>query len=377
VIHKPTHDHTPCGTWHGLVITLLLGMAGFAAEFTLTKGPVIQNTTPTSVVILWETDIATASRVDFALHTAFPFPYSVTTPSPKVIHEITLRGLLPDTLYTYTVGSGDALSQEYTFQTAPQTPRSFRFAVYGDSRSYPETHHTVVEAIIHSAPELVLHTGDLVGYGDQREAWGVEFFEPAQLLLAHTPLFPVMGNHEYWSNGRSWFSSYFSLPHNEQWYAFTYGNVRFMGLDTNVSFLPGSVQQRWFEAEVQSHAYLNALWHVVFLHHPPFTASVYGDDPDVKQHLVPLFEQAQVDMVFAGHSHAYERYHHQGMHYVVTGGGGTYLVTLAEDHDPPLRIVGASVHHHCVVDVNVPDNTFTLSVLDNNHREIDSLQLQK
>ena len=115
----------------------------------------------------------------------------------------------------------------------------------------------------------------------------------------------------------------------------------------------------------------------VYLHHPPFTASVYSDDPDVKQYLVPLFEQAKVDMVFAGHSHIYERYLHQGIHYVVTGGGGVYLGSLAEDLDPPVRIVGESVYHHCVVDVNVPNDTFALSVLRNDRTEIDSLLLQK
>lgn len=363
------------GAWRCLAFAAMLGGAALADESSITKGPYIQHTTPTSVVIMWETEHATSSRVDFALST--PWPGSVASLKPVEIHEMKLCALLPDTLYSYAVGSEKTLSPEYTFHTAPETPRSFRFAAYGDSRSYPLTHHAVVQAIMNSDPEFVLHTGDLVGYGDQREAWGPEVFEPAQELMAHIPYFPVLGNHEYWSNGRSWFSSYFSLPHNEQWFAFSYGNVRFIGLDTNVSFQPGSVQQRWLSAELQSSAYRDATWHVVYLHHPPFTASVYGDDMDVRQYLVPLFEQAQVDLVFAGHSHAYERYQHQGVHYVVTGGGGVYLVPLREDVDPPVRIVGESVHHHCIVDINVPKNSFALSVLSNDQREVDSLLLQK
>lgn len=58
----------------------------------------------------------------------------------------------------------------------------------------------------------------------------------ARSLMHDTPVFPGLGNHEYFYSGRSWFSSLFSLPHDEQWFPFTYGNVRFIGLDMNGSF---------------------------------------------------------------------------------------------------------------------------------------------
>ena len=97
----------------------------------------------------------------------------------------------------------------------------------------------------------------------------------------------------------------------------------------------------------------------------------------MKQYLVPLFEIGEVDMVFSGHSHAYERYFHNGIHYIVTGGGGTYLVPLANDFEPPLRLVGESVLHHCVVDVNVPGNLLTLSAQLNDGTSFDKLTLRK
>ena len=190
-------------------------------------------------------------------------------------------------------------------------------------------------------------------------------------------MFPILGNHEYWNSGRSWFFSFFSLPNNEQWFAFTYGNVRFIGLDTNVSFYPDSPQYRWLEAELNSDAYKQSTWRIVYFHHPPFTASRYRDDPEVIQYLLPLFETGEVDMVFSGHAHAYERYAHHGIHYIVTGGGGTNLVNLAADTQAPLRLVGESVLHHCVLDVNVPDRSLTLSVQLNNGTTFDGLTLIK
>jgi len=367
------------GKWFGACVQcmLILMMITHTAlgNDIVSMGPYVQNATPTSMVIMWQTTTPMGSHVVYWSDTQAM--KLVTTPQPVTQHETRLEHLEPDTLYTYLVLSNTEEIFESSFRTGMDSERSFRFVVYGDSRTSPDAHRSVVQAIINNHPELVLHTGDLVGVGENRESWWPEFFEPAQDLMHHTPVFPILGNHEYFYSGRSWFSSFFSLPNNEQWFAFTYGNVRFIGLDTNVSFYPDSPQYRWLEEELNSDAYQQATWHVVYFHHPPFTASVYRDDPEVIQYLVPLFETGQIDLVFSGHSHAYERYAHHGIQYIVTGGGGTNLVPLSNDTAPPLRLVGESLLHHCVVDVNVPDQSLTLSVQENDGAAFDGLTLTK
>jgi len=341
----------------------------------ITLGPYVQNVTPTSMVIMWQTAIPVESRIVYGAATQEDI--EVIDPKPVTRHEVTLVDLEPDTVYGYSVKSIAEESFDSTFQTAPNSSRSFRFVVYGDSRTSPDDHKAVIKAIINNHPELVLHTGDLVAVGEKEESYRPEFFEPAYDLMHHTPMFPILGNHEYWYSGRSWFSSFFSLPNNEQWFAFSYGTVRFIGLDSNVSFYPGSPQYRWLEAEITSEPYQQSTWRIVYFHHPPFTASRYSDDPEINQYLVPLFETGRVDMVFSGHAHAYERYAHHGIQYIVTGGGGTHLVPLSTDTKPPLRLVGESVLHHCVLDVNVPDRSLTLSVQENNGTVFDGLSLVK
>ncbi len=343
------------------------------ADNIVSMGPYVQNVTPTSMVLMWQTTLPVGSHIAYWSATQ-DMQYAID-PLPKTHHETCLKNLEPDTQYTYLVLSDSEEIFESTFKTAPNSEQSFRFVAYGDSRSNPAVHETVVNAIIRNHPDIVLHTGDLVGVGEKQESWWPEFFEPARSLMHHTPVFPILGNHEYFYSGRSWFSSLFALPNNEQWFAFTYGNVRFIGLDTNVSFYPGSVQYRWLESELTSEAYQQSTWQIVYFHHPAFTASVYRDDPDVKQHLVPLFEDGEVDLVFSGHSHAYEHYAVNGIHYIVTGGGGTRLVNLGEDIDPPLRLVGESLLHHCVVDINVPDQSLTFSVQENDGRAFDGFTL--
>lgn len=325
----------------------------------VTVGPYLQNVTPRSMVIMWETSVPVENHVAY-WSAAQDKVYAV---SPRLVmrHESLLDDLEQDTIYGYAVILDGKEVFESTFRTAPDSARSFRFVAYGDSRSNPQVHETVIEGIINSHPEIVLHTGDLVGVGENYASWAPEFFGPARNLMHDTPMFPTLGNHEYSYSGRSWFSSLLALPNNEQWFAFTYGNVRFIGLDTNVAFYPNSVQYRWFEAELKSAASREATWRVVYFHHSAFTASRYRDDSDIVQYLVPLIEAGGVDLVFSGHTHAYERYLHNGVSYIVTGGGGTFLYALVDDVEAPLRLAGSSVFHYCVVDVDVPGQSLTLS----------------
>lgn len=182
-------------------------------------------------------------------------------------------------------------------------------------------------------------------------------------------MFPVMGNHE--GSGTE-FREFFSLPDNEQWYSFTYGCVQFIALDTTVTYSSGS-QHSWLVSELGSS---NSAWLIVYFHHPPYTrTSGHDDTPAVKEHLVPLFEQYGVDMVFNGHSHAYERYFHNGIYYIVTGGGGAPLHELLEDTQEPIRQVGEKAYHHCVIDVD--STSLSLSAWYNSGVEFDTITIEK
>jgi len=337
------------------------------------KGPYLQNVTEDSIVVMWETDVPTGGRVEYGLASTNEF--SVEEATPATIHEVELVGLTADTTYGYRVVSHAVTSSESTFATAPATERSFRFAVYGDSRHNVDNHAAVVQGVINSDPEFVLHTGDFIDSGNYEE-WGPQFFDPAHDLLINTPMFSIKGDHEY-----DYYHDFFSLPNNERWYAFTYGNVRFIGLHLMVrerDYEPGSDQYEWLVSELESPEYASATWHVAFFHHPPYTAlTSRNDTEEVVTHYVPLFEQYGVDLVLNGHSHLYERYFQNGVYYAVTGGGGAGGHTLAEDLRVPIRQVGVEADHHCVIDVDVPNASLTLSARLNDGSEVDSITLHK
>ncbi|MFQ6041151.1 MAG: metallophosphoesterase [Candidatus Poribacteria bacterium] len=87
-----------------------------------------------------------------------------------------------------------------------------------------------------------------------------------------------------------------------------------------------------------------ATWKFVYFHHPPYSSSSHGSDLRIQKAWQALFEEYDVDIVFNGHDHTYERGLVNGVYYVVTGGGGApnYYMT-----NSPWTIYAESVLH-CV-----------------------------
>ncbi len=98
----------------------------------------------------------------------------------------------------------------------------------------------------------------------------------------------------------------------------------------------------WIEQDLKK-ASESAQWIFAFKHQPPYSegwsGGYYDGEPYIRNDLVPLLEQYGVDMLFAGHTHDYERgLPHPPYNpatgernttvYIITGGGGSSL----DDH---------------------------------------------
>jgi hypothetical protein len=370
-----------------------------------------------AMTVMWETDQA---PTDYALNYrqgeqgTFTSVTAGNLSSDGQITELRLADLSPDKVYQYwvqatvggqTIRSPAQTDTYYTFRTPPATPPDqMRFLVYGDSRKMDNgtvRHGTVVNDILNQQfagagadPSFVLHAGDMVRQGQgQRADWTTEFFDPVTAANGHpmptllsgvptsqsgarpgTPIIPVEGDKEYAGTGTHLYDGYFAPPANgvtgydEKFFAFSYGNVRVICLDTASASavpygvgdwyqspqVPPSAQYTWLDNEFDSAAYVSAAWHIVVLHDPIYTCcNGYPERqyPVISDSLAAMFETHGVDVVFSAHNQIYERYSHNGVTYIVTGGGGADSNSLVTDTTAPVRQVGAQGLSYCAVDV--------------------------
>jgi len=315
-------------------------LSGVANTITLTRGPYLQSVTPDSVVVVWETDAPATSRADYGPTAAYGLVVSDALTITH--HALTLTHLSPHAVYHYQVSSdGQVLSGDSAFRAAAApTQTAFSFVAFGDTRTDHAAHRSVVDRIVALGPDFVLHTGDMVADGAVAAQW-TTFFTVEQDLLSQAPFFGAIGNHE--RDSALYFDA-FHLPGNERWYSFDYGNAHLVALqiDGYADYAPGSAQYAWLENDLAS---TDKPWRIVFFHIPPYSSGPHGCNGSVRDALTPLFEQYEVDLVFNGHDHTYERSVVSDTVYVVTGGGGAPLYGQTNPH--PYSVYFTSTHH-CV-----------------------------
>ena len=246
-------------------------LAAMGCNGPIKVGPFLQAPTEDSITIVWETEDALDSRVEYGLTSSYG--ENAYAPEPVNLHEITLTGLSPETLYHYRVISGSTTGLDHTFRTAVFETTPFTFAVLSDTQSNPLIHSAVANAILAEDPALVLHAGDEIGDGKDYDSWRTEFFRPAKPLMFQVPVYVAIGNHE---DDASWFYYYHAYPEPENYYAFSYGNSYFVMVDTNKNIHPGSQMYNWIEDTLSSTEAQSAQWLFVVHHHPAYSEGWRG-----------------------------------------------------------------------------------------------------
>lgn len=332
------------------------------------RGPYLQSVTPTSVIVVWETDRPAPGAVAWGETEA----YGRLTEASQIAahHAVTLTGLSPYTHYHYQVMAyGLPLSDDYAFRTAAAPDQTrFSFAVFGDTRTQDRFHQAVVERILALQPDFVLHTGDLVAHGHSNHEWQT-FFDIERELLARVPFFPTLGNHEA---NNPLYRDLFYLPGNERWYSFDYGHAHFVCLqaDNIAELRPQEEQIRWLEEDL---ATTDRPWKFAFFHVPPFSS--LGEEEDevyTRQALVPVLIEHGVQVVFTGHHHNYQRLQVDGVTYVVTGGGGAPLYAIQEQD---LELVAYALEYHAVL-VTLDGSELTAVTVSAEGEELDRFALE-
>ncbi len=228
---------------------------------------------------------------------------------------------------------------------------SFRFVVYGDTRDGHDMHRKLVALILKQKPDFVIQTGDLVHTGSNASLWKI-YDEITGDMRKKIPVYPSRGNHDVGGPG---YEERVTVPFtsgNKLYYSFDKGSSHFIALaiDESSRYDSKSPQYQWLTNDLAA-AKGKAKHLFVFFHVPPYSVGSHGSDEDVRKVLCPLFIKYGVRAVFNGHDHLYYHTLRDGIHYIVSGGGGAPLYPVHEDRGLIAGDKAESVNNIVVVDV--------------------------
>jgi acid phosphatase type 7 len=303
---------------------------------------------------------------------ARPFPFA-----PRRIYRVELTGLQPDTRYAFRLAD----SETFTFRTLPaRLTRPVTFVVGGDNMHEREWFTAMNRAAAARAPDFIIWGGDLA-YEDGQIAKLDRMIDYVDIMrdTLRAPdgrIIPVVvgiGNHEvrggyWWNNPRGregwtgtdaareeiapYFYALWAFPGHPGYGVLDLGDyASIIMLDTDHSGPIEGKQTEWLDDILRARSLLP---HVLPVYHVPAYPSVRAFEGQVsvrvREHWVPLFEQAGVRVAFEHHDHAYKRTHPlrageshpEGIVYV---GDGSWGVNLRELREQPY-IARAEREHH-------------------------------
>ncbi|KAF0890187.1 hypothetical protein E2562_038751 [Oryza meyeriana var. granulata] len=267
------------------------------------------------------------------------------------IHHVTIGPLEPATTYYYRCGK--VADEELSLRTPPAT-LPVEFVVIGDLGQTGWTASTLSH--IGSADhDVVLLAGDL-SYADGKQPLWDSFGRLVQPLASARPWMVTEGNHE-----REWTPSPFEaynarwrMPHEESGSASNlYYSFDAAGGAVHVVMLgsyaeghgEGSEQRAWVERDLAGVDRRRTPWVVAVVHAPWYNTNRahQGEGERMRRAMESLLYDARVDVVFASHTHAYERFTRiydneadsQGPMYITIGDGGNkdgHSCKFIEDH---------------------------------------------
>lgn len=240
-------------------------------------------------------------------------------------HKAVVDGLEAGTEYTYRVGDAslDMWSDAGTFKT-DDGDTAFSFITIADVQASSDENFAHASETIKGAmatcpdSEFTVNLGDFVN-DNTNDEWDW-YFKNFGFSNMSTTLVPVAGNHDGNITNKlniNVFNSTFNLSNpntdskvnwvNGVYYSYDYGNAHFAVLNTNDMYPMSQSQRNWLINDMKSS---DADWKIVFMHRAAYAEGKNINKPDtiiMRDVLLPLFDELDIDVVYAGHDHTYYR----------------------------------------------------------------------
>lgn len=320
-----------------LALAIFCSISAFSQ--TIVVLPYLQNGSPTSMTIMWETDASNDGFIDWGISTGMlsntVISTSISGEGSNRIHTAKITGLTDDSKYYYQARTlTGEVSATYFFKTHPtKTSETSLNIVAMSDMQQDNSNPNVFETIINSGIipvananypngmediEAILIPGDLVAAGTY-SSWRNTYLSPSTGITPYVPTYPVPGNHEYLGTGISLFLDYTDLPLNgspsnpEEWWYKDISNLRIVGLNSNSPSADLSMQLLWLQT-ILDEAGADSTIDFVFaeLHHPYKSELWLPGELDFTGDIIAVLESfsttySKPSIHFFGHTHAYSR----------------------------------------------------------------------
>ena len=319
--------NTNTHTLRGLSILLFLTTIGVNAQ--VTRQPYLQDLTPTSVVIRWQTGVLTPGKV-FCGQLVSSLTRNIIEPNGGgIYHEVTVDSLTPGTKYYYSVTSATKGSEDQYFITSPKpgTVKPLRIWVisdFGQTSSSQNDKRLATVAQWKAFNNNSYHSDFMLSLGDQTQDDAIyqlqhNFFNQIENVVKMSPLFTAIGNHDYHDSIYNYKRTFTVPVHGEaggvpsgtkQYYSFDYSNVHIVVLCTEIEDAAGyKTQTEWLKKDLENN---RQEWLIACMHRPFHSGGHHKSDTDEsmirnRKNWLTLLEDHGVDLVLQGHNHVYER----------------------------------------------------------------------
>ncbi|KAI4300454.1 hypothetical protein L6164_033831 [Bauhinia variegata] len=232
------------------------------------------------------------------------------------IHHVVIGPLKPSTAYFYRCS---ASGPEFSFKTPPDS-LPIEFVVVGDLGQTEWTASTLKHVDSRDYDVFVL-PGDL-SYADTQQPLWDSFGRLVEPYASQRPWMVTQGNHEIESfpiifpDGFRAYNSRWRMPYEESsstsnlYYSFEVAGTHILMLGSYTHFDVDSDQYKWLRADLAKIERRRTPWVIAIVHAPWYNTNDahQGEGESMRQAMEELLYKARVDLVFAGHVHAYERF---------------------------------------------------------------------
>jgi 3',5'-cyclic AMP phosphodiesterase CpdA len=387
---------------------------------------------------------------------------------PHLVYRAQMTGLVPGERFQYRVLKSGKPVFESSAQARKSATQPFRFALFGDCGQDTPAEGAIAYQAFLAKPDVVFIPGDIVYSSGRISEYRTRFFPfynsdetssaKGVSLMRSVPFIAAPGNHDtdlrnyqrfpdalayflYWDqplNGPVAPSGAVKVAHilagnadaqamflegakprypRMASFSFDYGNSHWTVLDANtyMDWTNPSLRE-WLTKDLA--VAQSATWRFVAFHQPGFNSSKEHLTDQWMRTLSPILEANNVDVVFSGHVHNYQRSFPltfspkpqpdgkptgpkgevagdwkldqafgdgaaakpHGVIYIVSGGGGAELYNPEQQNDPSSWLAFTNKfisQQHSLSVVDVAGKTFRLKQISDDGKELDAFRIVK